>query len=117
MPVVRWIDQNAEKALTSVLLGSPDGSALIRSGDAPIWLRCRTAPPEPSDSFAHGLPFEVFNSRDYPYAEAEWHSPSQILLPGAAMTFEQHFQIWLGDSLPPGLRLTEAETELLACMS
>ena len=58
------------------------------------WMICETAPPDPKQTFAHSHPLEVFNSGNYPYCEAEWHSPVEHLKPKATMLFTQEFSIW-----------------------
>ncbi len=77
--------------------GASNASGLVVIGlgdDAdPTMLTCRSAPSGAETRFAHGHGFEVFNSGDYPYFEAEWHSPVSILEPGASASFEQHFAI------------------------
>ena len=50
-------------------------------------------PDDSGESYAHGHNIEVFNSGDYSYCEAEWHSPSQRLRPGGEITFTQRFEI------------------------
>ena len=79
-------------------LDVPSGDVLLvqGTGDAAIRLRCSTPAIEAADSFAHGHNFEVFNSGDYPYCEAEWHSPARLLAPGEAMTFAQEFSLARG---------------------
>ena len=100
-----------------VALSNPHGSSLIRAADRPIWLLCRTTPPKTDDRFAHGAPFEIFNSGDYNYSEAEWHSSLALLSPGDTRSFRQTFHIWEGDEGPPETRLTQSERKLMVCMS
>lgn len=100
-----------------VAMDNPNGASLIRVTHDPIWLLCRTPAPSRDDVFAHGQPFEVFNSGDYPYCEAEWHSPQATLAPGDTLTFQQTFHVWRGEDQAAPIPLTEPERELLQCMS
>lgn len=100
-----------------VALPNPAGRVLIQCPQSDIWMLCRTPDPQPHDDFAHGSPFEVFNSGDYPYCEAEWHSPCENLEPGAEISFEQTFHVWQGEALPQGLELSDELRELKTCMS
>lgn len=97
-------------------LPNPEGRTLIYSASADTWLLGLTDPPAKDDLFAHGLPFEVFNSGDYPYCEAEWHAPCKTLAPGGQHTFRQRFRIWSGETPPDDLFLTPQEQELVTCM-
>ncbi len=97
-------------------LPNPSGRVLLRCGTAETWMLCDTGAARPETDFAHGHPFEVFNSGDYAYCEAEWHSPAAVLAPGASMSFHQTFHIWSGDTPPDPLNLTAAEKELMRCM-
>lgn len=81
------------------------------------WLMCRTAASVANDLFAHGHNFEVFNSGDYPYCEAEWHSPARYLRPGERIDFSQQFQMWSKTQTYSGKTMNSKEQELLACMS
>ncbi|MEP2203532.1 MAG: hypothetical protein ABJI65_11750, partial [Tateyamaria sp.] len=94
-------------------LPNPNGATLIKFGNTGPWLICTTHPPLPQDNFAHQFPVEVFNSGDYPYCEAEWHSPKSDLRPGEALKFQQDFRIWPNDA-PPA---PDAPKELFSCMS
>lgn len=85
-------------------------------GDA-IWLLCSTPEPSETDEFAHSHPFEIFNSGDYPYCEAEWHAPAKLLHPGEADSFIQEFTVWSGNRLPGSLKTSTSERELMKCMS
>ena len=58
-----------------------------------VRLTCMTPPAEAPGNYAHGHNVEVFNSADYPYCEAEWHSPAAWLRPGDELTFTQEFQV------------------------
>ena len=100
-----------------VAMDNQNGTSLIRLTDDPIWLLCRTPAPLDDDVFAHCLPFEVFNSGDYPYCEAEWHSPQATLAAGDTLTFQQTFHVWRGEDQAPPTPLTEPERELFQCMS
>lgn len=99
-----------------VALDNPHGSALVRVTEDPIWLLCRTAVPTRVDMFVHGQAFEVFNSGDYAYCEAEWHSPSALLAPGATLSFQQTFHVWSGNGSVP-LPLSDPERKLMQCTS
>ncbi len=94
-------------------LPNPDGQTLIKYGTSGPWLKCSIPKPSSSDSYAHQLPVEIFNSGDYAYCEAEWHSPQSTLKAGKTITFQQAFQIWSEDD-PSTETLNE---ELRACMS
>ncbi|MEX3007606.1 hypothetical protein [Hoeflea sp. TYP-13] len=83
----------------------------------PAWIVCTTPAPAKGDRFAHGHEFEVFNSGDYFYCEAEWHAPAKDLKPGESTGFMQNFKIWSGSDGRPGEDFTPAEQELLRCMS
>ena len=74
---------------------APSGKIELGIGPpkASIRLECKVPAMRGSESYAHGHNIEVFNSGDYPYCEAEWHSPSQRLRPGGDMTYTQRFQI------------------------
>lgn len=97
-------------------LGCDTGLSLMRVGTTPVWLSCQTEPRADGDTFLHGQPCEVFNSGDYAYCEAEWHSPAKTLAPGEAMNFTQHFELSGGkDTLPETAKHQKVE-ELMACM-
>lgn len=106
----------AERREFKVGLPNPEGRTLIRCGGTDTWLLCVTDPPEPADTFAHGHPFEVFNSGDYAYCEAEWHSPAATLAPGETLSFRQGFRVWSGSHPPGDAALRSSEQELIACM-
>lgn len=89
----------------------------LGSGLSGTYLACSTSAPMAKDKFAHGHNFEVFNSKDYDYCEAEWHSPKQSLAAGSSMEFRQEFCIWSGNDLPAYIDLSKSEQELLICMS
>lgn len=99
-----------------IALPNSTGRTLIRTANPETWMVCRTSPPLESDQFAHGAPFEIFNSGEYNYCEAEWHAPSKILPSGAHTAFEQVFYIWRGSRPPAEIELNEAERELMECM-
>jgi hypothetical protein len=93
------------------------GKTLIKFNETGPMLMCSVLKPSPNDRFAHQHPLEIFNSGDYPYCEAEWHSPVTELLPDETLRFQQHFRLW-----SPEAPLTEDQTisknkELLSCMS
>ena len=94
-------------------LPNPDGKSLIKFGPNGPWLECCVPPPQPGEAYAHQYPFEVFNSKDYPYCEAEWHSPIALLQPNDIITYQQEFQLWADDVTFFG---TERE-EMIRCMS
>lgn len=106
----------AERQEFKVGLPNPDGRTLIRFGDGDTWLLCATDPQEEADAWAHGHPFEVFNSGDYAYCETEWHSPAKTLGRGEAMSFRQTFRIWSGDQVPGDIGLGPSDQELITCM-
>ncbi|AXT36264.1 hypothetical protein D1820_15475 [Phaeobacter sp. LSS9] len=96
---------------------NPNGTSLIRCGEAGPWMSCSVSPPEQGDQFAHQYPFEIFNSGDYAYCEAEWHSPTRHLESGETMSFHQAFRVWANDEI---LRTPSTQSdyeELLSCMS
>ena len=72
---------------------NPTGETRIQCGwDGPL-LECVVPAPKAEDVFAHGHPFEAFNSGDYAYCEAEWHSPAKVVEPGQSLSFSQIFTI------------------------
>ena len=100
-----------------IAMDNPHGAALLCVTHEPIWLLCRTPALSGGEVFAHGKPFEVFNSGDYSYCEAEWHSPQTTLAPDGTLTFQQTFHVWQGDALPAQTPLTQSESDLMQCMS
>ncbi|WP_216825465.1 hypothetical protein [Kiloniella sp. EL199] len=98
-------------------LPNPNGNSLIRCSEAGPWISCSVSPPEQDHRFAHQYPFEIFNSGDYAYCEAEWHSPARNLGSGETMSFQQAFRVWADDENPniPGTQ--SKSKELLSCMS
>lgn len=98
-------------------LQNPDGKVLIKQGRTGPWLTCTVPGNKPDGVFAHGHPLEIFNSGDYPYCEAEWHSPRRRLAPGEKLTFHQIFDVWESGSRPPGLEMSALNVELMLCMS
>lgn len=100
-------------------IDNPSGRSFMRFGgdDITIWMTCDTARPEPTQAFAHSYPLEVFNSGDYPYCEAEWHSPLVQLKPRETMRFVQEFSIWSYPTNACPVTLTDPEVELVKCMS
>jgi hypothetical protein len=94
-------------------LPNPDGKSLIKFGPNGPWLECCVPPPQPGEAYAHQYPFEVFNSKDYPYCEAEWHSPIALLQPNDIITYQQEFQLWADDTT---FFCIERE-EMIRCMS
>ncbi len=73
----------------------PSGKVVLRRGlpNGMAHLDCQTSKTGTSDEYAHGHSFEVFNSGDYPYCEAEWHGPARRLSPGEEMSFTQRFRV------------------------
>ena len=61
--------------------------------EEPLWVSCKTTVQNINDKFAHGHNFEVFNSTNYAYCEAEWHSPAATLKSGESIKFEQFFTV------------------------
>ena len=74
---------------------APAGNIELSIGppNARFCLECTVPAIRSGESYAHGHNIEVFNSGDYSYCEAEWHSPSQRLRPGGEITFTQRFEI------------------------
>lgn len=101
-----------------VAASPPTGRSFIGlAGDTEnIWLTCERTPPNTGDRFAHAHPLEVFNSGDYPYCEAEWHGPSQLLASDASMEFKQTFTVWAETQTDRAPEMTDAERELIQCM-
>lgn len=98
---------------------NPAGRVFMKLGDGrdAVWLSSSTASPARNDRFAHGHEFEIFNSGDYPYCEAEWHAPQKNLKPGESCVFDQTFRIWSASQQALDSRLTPSEQELVTCMS
>ncbi|MEH6522444.1 hypothetical protein [Sulfitobacter sp.] len=96
-------------------LDNPEGRTLVQTGTAVML--CETQPPQPSDTFAHTFPLEIFNSGDYPYCEAEWHSPATMLDAHQTITFDQRFTIWSDPKTTNSIALSAGKKELLECMS
>ena len=94
-------------------LPNPNGETLIKHGADGPWLRCIVPKPSEFDRYAHQYPVEIFNSVDYPYCEAEWHSPLTTLGSGETFEFQQVFRIWTeGDPMTDTV-----SKELRKCMS
>lgn len=98
-------------------LPSQTGETLIKFGDAGPMLMCSVLKPSPNDRFAHQYPIEIFNSGDYPYCEAEWHSPVTDLPPGETLGFQQHFRLWPTETQLTADQAITEHKELLTCMS
>lgn len=98
---------------------SHTGRVFMRAGhpDDSLWIVCTTTAPAPGDVYAHGHNFEVFNSGDYSYCEAEWHSPARTLKQGERLTYIQNFQIRSESDLFSGPELSPREAKFLSCMS
>ena len=80
-------------------LPNPDGETLVKFGAGGPWLKCKVPKPLQPNRYAHQYPVEIFNSGDYPYCEAEWHSPLTKLTTGETLTYQQAFHIWHDDDL------------------
>ncbi|MEX0279716.1 MAG: hypothetical protein AB3N13_00850 [Arenibacterium sp.] len=95
-------------------LPNPDGTTLIKSGTDGFWLTCGIPVSEGREDYAHRHPVEVFNSGDYAYCEAEWHSPLRALAPGETMQFKQVFKV-----VPDAQAASELAQHkaLVSCMS
>ncbi|WP_171180828.1 hypothetical protein [Ruegeria sp. HKCCD8929] len=110
------VDCNRQKEF-KVGLPNPNGRTLVRCGpDGPL-LMCSVPEPQQGDQFAHDYPFEVFNSGDYAYCEAEWHSPARDLAPNETLSFRQMFRVLADEDasqMPLGLTNNQ---EFLSCMS
>jgi len=98
-------------------LPSRQGKTLIQFNEAGPFLMCSVPKPSPKDRFAHQHPVEIFNSGDYPYCEAEWHSPITELMPSETLGFQQHFRFWLTETPVPADQTISEYEELLSCMS
>lgn len=96
-------------------LDNPTGRILVQT-DRSVML-CETQASQNGDTFAHTFPLEVFNSGDYPYCEAEWHSPATMLAADDTITFDQRFTIWSDPKTTNSIALSAGEKELLECMS
>lgn len=96
---------------------NPTGISLIRCGEAGPWISCQTSPPQQDDRYAHQHPFEIFNSGDYAYCEAEWHSAARNLGSGETMSFLQTFRVWAHDEIRNTPSAQSDHEELLLCMS
>ncbi len=91
-----------------IRLETPSGS---------VTLICTTPRPADKDSFAHGHEFEVFNSVNYDYCEAEWHSPARMLAPKESLTYHQNFDVRREADILSDPKTTLIDLELLSCMS
>lgn len=89
----------------------------LDGGPQPLWLTCSSVPWQAQADYAHGHGFEIFNSGDYPYCEAEWHSPARKLAPGESITFEQYFTAGTENDVFSGSGTSLKELELMTCMS
>lgn len=107
----------ARKKEFKVGLTNPDGETLVRFGKGGPWMTCSVPKPKQDDRFAHQYPFEVFNSGDYNYCEAEWHSPQARLLPGETLRFQQDFHIWTDNNPSNAPKSITKNKEFLSCMS
>ncbi|MFA3921002.1 hypothetical protein AB1E33_29210 [Ruegeria sp. 2012CJ15-1] len=98
-------------------LRNPNGRTLVRCGtDGPL-LMCSVSEPQRDDQFAHHYPFEVFNSGDYAYCEAEWHSPARDLAPNETLSFRQKFLVLSDDDASQIRTGLTNNKEFLSCMS
>ncbi len=100
-----------------IALPNADGPTLIQYGARGPWLTCSVPNPEPTDRFAHGSPVEVFNSGDYDYCEAEWHSPARTLSPGETLSLQQRFCLWTNTCLRSAPETPTNQKERLSCTS
>jgi len=107
----------ARKQEFKVGLPNPDGETLVRFGKGGLWMMCSVPKPKQVDRYAHQHPFEVFNSGDYNYCEAEWHSPQARLLPGDTLRFQQEFRIWTDQDPSNAPKSITTNKEFLSCMS
>lgn len=99
-----------------VALRNPTGRVLMRNQASRYWVMCETPAPRGQHVYAHGMPFEIFNSGDYSYCEAEWHAPLAHLQPGSSTSFEQKFRVWSDTENSADLELATDERELMTCM-
>ncbi|PSL15362.1 hypothetical protein [Shimia abyssi] len=83
----------------------------------PVILSAATPRPTQNDSYAHGHDFEVFNSKDYAYCEAEWHSPARVLKPNESLLYHQDFTVRREADILSDPNTTLRDLELLSCMS
>lgn len=95
-------------------LPNPNGKTLIFSGKDGLWLTCSVPVPEEPEDYAHQHPVEIFNSGDYAYCEAEWHSRLRALGAGETMHFKQTFEVFTDTQAADSLA---HHKELVACMS
>lgn len=95
-------------------LPNPDGTTFIRCGQGGPWLTCSVCAAQGQDEYAHHHPVEIFNSGDYAYCEAEWHSPKRDLEPGETMHFKQTFEVFTDIQIAAGRAYNK---ELVSCMS
>ncbi len=91
--------------------------ARLDHNEGPLWLSCKSTQHVASDEYAHGHNFEVFNSGDYPYCEAEWHAPARTLRQGEHLNFVQEFRVQTESDLLQYLEDSPRELELYLCMS
>lgn len=98
-------------------LPNPDGETLIGFGKDGPWMMCSTPKSTRRDSYAHQHPVEIFNSGDYDYCEAEWHSPKADLKPGETLRFQQKFCIWKDQEPSNTPETFTTNREFLSCMS
>lgn len=100
-------------------VSSHQGRIIMRfpKPDTPILLICDTPDHAPEDTYAHNHEFEAFNSADYPYCEAEWHSPARHLKPGDGLTFNQTFSVQTEAAFRKNSATIISDLELLSCMS
>jgi hypothetical protein len=98
-------------------LPNPSGETLVKFGKGGPWMMCSVPKPLQDDRFAHQKPVEVFNSGDYDYCEAEWHSPQATLLPGDTLRIQQEFRIWADRDPSNAPKSITTNEEFLSCMS
>ena len=107
----------AEKKEFKVGVPNPNGETVVKYGKGGPWMMCCVQNPKPDDRYAHQHPFEVFNSGDYDYCEAEWHSPQANIAPGETLRFRQEFYVWADRDNAIAPKRISTNKEVLSCMS
>lgn len=95
-------------------LPNPGGITFVRCGKGGPCLTCCVPAEQGQREFAHRHPVEIFNSGDYSYCEAEWHSPMRMLRQGETMHFKQTFEVFSDIQAAGDLA---HHKELVSCMS
>ncbi|WP_240535005.1 hypothetical protein [Notoacmeibacter marinus] len=98
-------------------LPNPGGETLIGFDKGELWMMCSVPKAEQGDRYAHRHPVEVFNSGDYAYCEAEWHSPAVKLMRGDTLNFQQEFRIWTDEDPSDAPESIITHEEFQSCMS